>query len=81
MEGSREGSAGCLVHVDVHGECAMLWVCNVVVTEHGIYSLSCMQKLCNSAGSIWYVGSLSIELCCSQRTKNHHTFKCFQVKL
>ena len=23
----------------------------------------------------------SIELCCSQRTKNHHKFKCFQVKL
>ena len=26
MEGSGEGSAGCLMHVDVHGECAMLWV-------------------------------------------------------
>ena len=26
MEDSGEGSAGCLVHVDVHGECAMLWV-------------------------------------------------------
>ena len=23
----------------------------------------------------------SIELCCSQRTKNHHKFKSFQVKL
>ena len=23
----------------------------------------------------------TIELCCSQRTKNHHKFKCFQVKL
>ena len=22
----------------------------------------------------------TIELCCSQRTKNHHKFKCFQVK-
>ena len=42
MGGSGEGSAGCLVHVDVHGECAMLWV---VATEHGRYSLSCMQKL------------------------------------
>ena len=23
----------------------------------------------------------NMELCCSQRTKNHHKFKCFQVKL
>ena len=26
MEGSGEGSAGCVVHVDVHGECVLLWV-------------------------------------------------------
>ena len=26
MEGSGVGSAGCGVHVDVHGECVMLWV-------------------------------------------------------
>ena len=26
MEGSGEGSAGCVVHIDVHGECVMLWV-------------------------------------------------------
>ena len=26
VEGSCEGSAGCVVHVDVHGECDMLWV-------------------------------------------------------
>ena len=26
MEGSGEGSAGCVVHVDVHGEWVMLWV-------------------------------------------------------
>ena len=29
----------------------------------------------------WSVKYESIELCCSQRTKNHHKFKCFQVKL
>ena len=36
MEGSGEGSAGCVVHVDMHGECVMLsvHVCNVVATEH-----------------------------------------------
>ena len=26
MEGSGEISGGCVVHVDVHGECVMLWV-------------------------------------------------------
>ena len=26
MEGSGEGIAGCVVHVDVHGGCVMLWV-------------------------------------------------------
>ena len=37
--------------------------CNVVATEHGRYSLSCMQKLhVSSAGSVWYVGSF--KLCC-----------------
>ena len=25
MEGSGVGSAGCVVHVDMHGECVMLW--------------------------------------------------------
>ena len=44
MEGSGEGSAGCIVHVDVHRECVVSG-CNVVATEHGRYSLSCMQKL------------------------------------
>ena len=29
----------------------------------------------------WPVKYESIELCCSQRTKNYHKFKCFQVKL
>ena len=26
MEDSGEGIAGCIVHVDVHRECVMLWV-------------------------------------------------------
>ena len=26
MEGSGVGSAGCVVHVGVHGECVVLWV-------------------------------------------------------
>ena len=26
MEGNGEGSAGCVVHVDVHGKCVTLWV-------------------------------------------------------
>ena len=45
------GSAGSVVHVDVHGEWFMLWVAamyNVLATatEHGRCGLSCLlQKL------------------------------------
>ena len=45
MEGSGEGIAGCVVHVDLHRVCYVVGGCNVVATEHGRYSLSCMQKL------------------------------------
>ena len=45
MEGSGEGIGGCVVHVDVYGECYVVGGCKVVPTEHGRYSLSCMQKL------------------------------------
>ena len=46
MEGSGEGSAGCVVHVDVHGECVTLWVAamHLLLGMAGIV-LSCMQKL------------------------------------
>ena len=40
----------CFVHVDVHGVCCVVGGCNAVATEHGRYSLSCMQKL-SSDGS------------------------------
>ena len=43
VEGKWEGSAGCLVHADVDGECG--WLQCIVATEHSKYSLSCMQKL------------------------------------
>ena len=43
MEGSRMCSVGCVVHVDVHGECVMLWwQLNLAATEQGRYGLSCM---------------------------------------
>ena len=47
MEGSGEYIAGCVVHVDVHGECVTYVVggYNVVSTEHSRYSLTCMPKL------------------------------------
>ena len=35
----------CVVRVDVHGVCCVVGSCNVVATEHGRYSLSCMEKL------------------------------------
>ena len=46
------------------------FVTNVVAVEHGRYSLSCMQKLWASAGSAWYVRSLSYVVkfyCCWMR--------------
>ena len=37
MEGSRMCSVGCVVHVDVHGECVMLWwQLNLAATERGV---------------------------------------------
>ena len=47
MEGSGEGIAGCVVHVCrcAWRVCYVVGGCNVVATEHGRYSLSCMQKL------------------------------------
>ena len=44
-EGSGVGIAGCVVHVAVHGVCCVVGGCNVVATEYGRYSLSCMEKL------------------------------------
>ena len=35
----------CVMHFDVHGVCCVVGGCNVGVTEHSRYSLSCMQKL------------------------------------
>ena len=50
MEGSVVGSAGCVVHVDVHGEWVMLWVAamyNVlaILSMADMVCLACMQKL------------------------------------
>ena len=53
MEGSWEGIAGCLVHVDVHGVC-MLWVdamsllmkgCSWLAVVHG-YEVSLIPTEC-----------------------------------
>ena len=47
MEGSGVGSAGCVVHVGVHGVCCIVGGCNVFATEHGRHTrhgLSYMQK-------------------------------------
>lgn len=38
--------------------CNVVGCCNVVATEHGRYSLSCMQiETVSSAGSVLYVAS------------------------
>ena len=46
VEGSGEGSARCIMHVDVYGECVMLWwlQCSCYWAWR-VYSLFCMQKL------------------------------------
>ena len=36
VEGSGEGIAVCVMHVDVHGVCCVLGGCNVVASEHGM---------------------------------------------
>ena len=51
MEGSGEG-IGCVLCMLMCIECVG---CNVVATEHGRYSLSCMQKL-SSDGSYGMLG-------------------------
>ena len=33
MEGSWEGIAGCIVHVDVHGDVYVVGGCNIVARE------------------------------------------------
>ena len=46
--------------------CYVVGGCNVVATQHGRYSLCCMQKL--SAGSVWYV---YVESCGVSSTEYH----------
>ena len=46
MEGSRVGSGGCVVHVDVHGERVMLWVAVATLSMADMVCLPItMQKL------------------------------------
>ena len=41
----------------MHGVCCGVGGCNVVATEHGMYSLSCMEKLhVSSDGSYGMLG-------------------------
>ena len=53
----------CVVHVDVHGVCCVVGGCNVVATEHGRYSLSCMEKL-SSDGSYGMLGVYVLKFYC-----------------
>ena len=39
---------------------------------------NCKRKEAQEEGA-WSIKYESIELCCSQRTKSYHKFKCFQV--
>ena len=63
VQGSGVGSAGCVVHVDVHGAWVMHVVggCNLIATEHAKYSLSCMYaeaiEFMSSAKFVWSTGA------------------------
>ena len=52
MEGSEEGSGGCVVLVDV---CYIVGGCNVVVTGHGRYSSVLYAETVGSSGSVYVV--------------------------
>ena len=48
MEGSWEGIAGCVVHVDVHGECVyVVGGCNIVACE-GMFCCSWLRSILSS---------------------------------
>ena len=61
VEGSWEGIVGCVVHACwcAWRVCYVVGGCNVVATEHGRYSLSCMQKLWAVLGLHGMLGVLS----------------------
>ena len=46
MEGSWKGIAGCVVHVDVHGECVCCgWMqCSCLIAK-GLFLVGCWQSI------------------------------------
>ena len=46
VEGSGVGSAGCVGHVDVHGECVVLWVAAMQL----LMSMADICLACRSCG-------------------------------
>ena len=57
MEGSGLGSAGCVVHAVVHGECVVLWV----ATTQLLLSIADVCLVCRSCG---VPKMLMRKLCC-----------------
>ena len=47
VEGSGLGSAGCVVHADVHGECVVLWV---AATQLLLSNTDMVCLVCRSCG-------------------------------
>ena len=79
MEGSWEGIAGCVVHVDVHGVC-MLWVdaiCNVVAHER-MFLVGCCSWLRSILYSnrmlYWKKADVSTAIL---QSSSEHTQQCF----
>ena len=63
MEGSGEGSGGCVVHVDVHGECVTLWVAASCYWAWQVYS-SVLYAETVSSTDVYYNCVGSFKLCC-----------------
>ena len=65
--------------------CACFYSENFFVTCSFCFFYCCLEIVREKRGrqgeDAWSVKYESIELCCSQRTKNHHKFKFFQVKM
>ena len=60
------GSAGCVVHVDVHGEWVMVWLAamSIILSMADMVCLACMQKLRSTWIVVGLYGMLEFKLCC-----------------
>ena len=74
-----EGSIPTFMHLFSFGKLSVTCSCCFLFI---VFFLEIVREKRGRQGEdAWFVKYESIELCCSQRTKNRHKSKCFQVKL